>query len=180
MAPDGGLMEGLTSNFFALQHGKLVTAEEGVLSGTVRELVLQVRGAWRLWDLGCGGVVGELGAQRLASSRTLGSLPRVDPAHQGLPGLRGPLSTCPAARHRAQVAEELGVPVELRAPSISELGSFEAAFISSTSRLLLPVHELDAPDLQPPARRVLPPSELAQRLEAAVAAEIAACSEPVA
>jgi branched-subunit amino acid aminotransferase/4-amino-4-deoxychorismate lyase len=77
------------------------------------------------------------------------------------------------------VAGELGVPVELRAPYIHELGSFEAAFISSTSRLLLPVDELDVPGLQPPAHRVLPPSELAQRLEAAVAAEIAACSEPV-
>jgi hypothetical protein len=54
MAPDGSLMEGLTSNFFALQRGKLVTAEEGVLSGTVRELVLQVRRAWRLWDPGRG------------------------------------------------------------------------------------------------------------------------------
>jgi hypothetical protein len=42
MAPDGGLMEGLSSNFFVLLGGKLVTAEEGVLSGTVRELVLQV------------------------------------------------------------------------------------------------------------------------------------------
>jgi branched-subunit amino acid aminotransferase/4-amino-4-deoxychorismate lyase len=84
------------------------------------------------------------------------------------------------AHHPAQVAQQLGVPVELRAPSISELDTFEAAFVSSTSRLLLPVHEVDAPDLQPPAHRVLPPSELAQRLEAAVAAEIAACSEPVA
>lgn len=44
MEPSGGLMEGLTSNFFALQRGVLLTAEEGVLSGTVRELVLQVGG----------------------------------------------------------------------------------------------------------------------------------------
>ncbi len=42
MEPSGSLLEGLTSNFFALQQGVLLTAEEGVLSGTVRELVLQV------------------------------------------------------------------------------------------------------------------------------------------
>jgi branched-subunit amino acid aminotransferase/4-amino-4-deoxychorismate lyase len=39
------LLEGLTSNFFALDaEGAVVTAEAGVLGGTVRELVLQVRG----------------------------------------------------------------------------------------------------------------------------------------
>lgn len=38
-----GLLEGLTSNFLALDgQGALVTADEGVLSGTVRELVLEV------------------------------------------------------------------------------------------------------------------------------------------
>jgi hypothetical protein len=78
-----------------------------------------------------------------------------------------------------QVASELGIPVELCPPSIHDLASFEAAFISSTSRLLLSVHQLDAPDMQPPASRQLPASEVATRLEAAVAAEIAACSEPL-
>jgi hypothetical protein len=41
---DVGLLEGLSSNFFVLQGGCLVTAEEGVLSGTIRELVLEVGG----------------------------------------------------------------------------------------------------------------------------------------
>lgn len=41
----GGLLEGLTSNFFVLQGGGVVTAEEGVLPGTVRQLILEV-GGW--------------------------------------------------------------------------------------------------------------------------------------
>lgn len=40
----GQLLEGLTSNFFVLgPGGEVQTAEEGVLSGTVRELILEVR-----------------------------------------------------------------------------------------------------------------------------------------
>ena len=77
------------------------------------------------------------------------------------------------------MASQLGIPVELRPPSIHDLASFEAAFISSTSRLLLLVHQLDAPDMTPPSSRQLPASEMALRLEVAVAAEIAACSEPL-
>lgn len=43
VSPSGSLLEGLTSNFFALSaEGAVLTADEGVLSGTVRELVLQV------------------------------------------------------------------------------------------------------------------------------------------
>jgi branched-subunit amino acid aminotransferase/4-amino-4-deoxychorismate lyase len=41
-----------------------------------------------------------------------------------------------------QVCAERGVPVVLRAPLLSELGSWQGAFISSTSRLLLPVCEV--------------------------------------
>lgn len=41
---EGQLLEGLTSNFFVLDsQGAVVTADEGVLNGTVRELVLEVR-----------------------------------------------------------------------------------------------------------------------------------------
>lgn len=40
----GQLLEGLTSNFFVLGPGwEVQTAEEGVLNGTVRELILEVR-----------------------------------------------------------------------------------------------------------------------------------------
>jgi branched-chain amino acid aminotransferase len=38
---DGRVLEGLTSNFFAVQNGEVWTAEEGVLSGLTRALVLE-------------------------------------------------------------------------------------------------------------------------------------------
>ena len=44
VSPDGSLMEGLSSNFFALEEGAVVTAGEGVLSGTIREIILEVCG----------------------------------------------------------------------------------------------------------------------------------------
>jgi hypothetical protein len=54
--PDGDLLEGLSSNFFALHRGVVVTADEGVLSGTIREIVLEV--GPRVWCArgaeGCG------------------------------------------------------------------------------------------------------------------------------
>jgi branched-chain amino acid aminotransferase len=45
VTPDGHLLEGLTSNFFVLSdQGAVMTADAGVLNGTVRELILEVRG----------------------------------------------------------------------------------------------------------------------------------------
>lgn len=41
MVADGSILEGLTSNFFAIIDGRLWTAEEGVLSGLTRALVLE-------------------------------------------------------------------------------------------------------------------------------------------
>lgn len=40
---NGNVEEGMSSNFFAVHKGTVYTAEEGVLKGTVRELVLEVR-----------------------------------------------------------------------------------------------------------------------------------------
>ncbi len=45
VAEDGFILEGLSSNFFAIQDGQLYTAEEGVLSGLTRRLVLEEAGA---------------------------------------------------------------------------------------------------------------------------------------
>ena len=45
LAPDGSILEGLTSNFFAVIDGTLHTEEERVLSGITRSLVLEVAGA---------------------------------------------------------------------------------------------------------------------------------------
>ena len=39
---EGAVLEGTQTNFFAVQDNKLYTAQEGVLMGTVRGVVLQV------------------------------------------------------------------------------------------------------------------------------------------
>jgi len=39
---DGKILEGLSSNFFAVKNGEIWTAEEGVLSGVTRSIVLDV------------------------------------------------------------------------------------------------------------------------------------------
>jgi hypothetical protein len=40
------------------------------------------------------------------------------------------------------VCAERGIPVRLEAPLLSEMGSWQGGFITSTSRLLLPVCEV--------------------------------------
>lgn len=39
---DGTILEGLSSNFFVIMDGTLHTAGEGILPGTVRDLLLEV------------------------------------------------------------------------------------------------------------------------------------------
>jgi hypothetical protein len=59
-------MEGLSSNFFALHEGAVVTADEGVLGGTIREIVLQVRaGAGAGAGVGAGTGWGGVGRRHL-------------------------------------------------------------------------------------------------------------------
>lgn len=74
---DGQILEGFTSNFFAFVDGRLITAEEGVLEGITRSIVLEL-------------------------------------------------------------AEEL-FPVERRAPRLTEVTLFDEAFITSSSRGVVPV-----------------------------------------
>jgi branched-chain amino acid aminotransferase len=81
--PQGFLLEGLTSNFFAVSHSEVYTAGESVLAGITRGLVLE-------------------------SARRLGILVRFQPIH------------------------------------ISELASIQEAFITSSSRAVLPVCRVDA------------------------------------
>ncbi|CAI5535062.1 unnamed protein product [Closterium sp. Naga37s-1] len=89
---DGSVLEGSTSNFFAVEAGGVVvTAEEGVLKGTIRSLILSV-------------------------------------------------------------CQQQGVPVQLRAPQVGEAYKWQGAFISSTSRLLLPLDTLLLPSPQARAR----------------------------
>jgi thiol oxidase len=45
-----------------------------------------------------------------------------------------------------QVCQEQGVPVQLQPPRLSDIDSWQGAFISSTSRLLLPASEVQYTD----------------------------------
>ena len=54
---------------------------------------------------------------------------------------------------------------------------WEGAFISSTSRLLLPLDEVSLPDADPPAVRSFPRGGLVARLEQLVLQEIEGRSE---
>lgn len=68
------------------------------------------------------------------------------------------------------------------APAVQDLASWDGAFISSTSRLALPLDELAAPDYSPPLARRWERHggcELVQRLERLVLARIEAHSEPL-
>mmetsp|Transcript_12386 Transcript_12386/g.14220 ORF Transcript_12386/g.14220 Transcript_12386/m.14220 type:complete len:305 (-) Transcript_12386:532-1446(-) len=90
VSPNGELMEGLSSNFFAIQDGAVHTAGDGILKGTVRQVILDV-------------------------------------------------------------CKENQVPIVFTPPNVATIMNWEAAFISSTSRLLLPldeIHVLNEDDLQ--------------------------------
>ena len=77
----GCLFEGLQTNFYVMKDGKLQTAGEGILEGTVRKLLLEE-------------------------------------------------------------CEKENIGVDLQPPRMDEMESWQGAFISSTSRLLLPVSEI--------------------------------------
>jgi branched-chain amino acid aminotransferase len=78
----GDILEGLSSNFFAIRDGKLITVEEGVLAGITRGLVIDAAGL-------------------------------------------------------------LDFPVEYRAVNIAEISATDEAFITSASRGILPVKQVD-------------------------------------
>ena len=155
MDASGAIMEGLSSNFFAVLNGTLYTAGEGVLAGTVREVALAV-------------------------------------------------------------ARREGVPVSLTPPHLEDLPAWEGCFITSTSRLLLPVDEATvlaeprtasesrasseagssegspspggagssasgsrSPPAAPPPTRRFERGGLVGRLERLVLADVEACSEPL-
>jgi branched-chain amino acid aminotransferase len=79
---DGRVLEGLSSNFFAVKDGEIWTAEEGVLSGITRAQVLEVIRA-------------------------------------------------------------LKIPLQLVGPRMEELADIDEAFLTSASRAVLPVTEID-------------------------------------
>ncbi len=79
---NGCVLEGLSSNFFAIWQGKLWTAEEGVLSGITRSLVLEE-------------------------------------------------------------ADRMGLPIHYRSVAKADLSRVDEAFITSASRAVLPVVQID-------------------------------------
>ena len=48
ISSDGAILEGLSSNFFAVKDGMLFTAGEGILQGTVRNVVLELAAAEKI------------------------------------------------------------------------------------------------------------------------------------
>ncbi len=77
----GCILEGLSSNFFAIQNAELRTADDGMLAGIARKVVLQI----------CQGIL----------------------------------------------------PVKREAPRVGEISDFSEAFLTSSSRGIIPVVELD-------------------------------------
>jgi branched-chain amino acid aminotransferase len=80
--PDGYILEGTTSNFYAVKKGELWTAGEGVLEGIARKIVLQV-------------------------------------------------------------ARECAVPVRLEAVQVDEIARLDECALSSSSRAIVPIVEID-------------------------------------
>lgn len=77
----GSLLEGVSSNFYVVQEGALVTADQGILEGTVRNRIVTL-------------------------------------------------------------CQKYEIPLKLQAPAAREWGQWKGAFITSTSRLVLPVDQL--------------------------------------
>lgn len=81
----GGVLEGMSSNVFVVEDGKVVTPDNGILVGTVRNLVLEV-------------------------------------------------------------CQREGIPITFAAPKMDDANKWEGMFITSTSRLVLPVDSAELPD----------------------------------
>ncbi|MGB0387847.1 MAG: aminotransferase class IV [Ardenticatenaceae bacterium] len=79
---EGGVLEGLSSNFFGIRDGTLITADEGVLPGLTRSLILDE-------------------------------------------------------------VQKAGIPLRFESLPAEELSDLDEAFISSTSRAVLPIVEVD-------------------------------------
>lgn len=103
---DGAILEGLSSNFFAVRGGVLHTAEEGVLPGSTRTMVLEE-------------------------------------------------------------AEAAGCPLRLQPIMLTELAELEEAFISSTTRMVLPLVQIDDVPIGPGS-----PGSLTRHLAARVQARL--------
>ncbi|TMW68559.1 hypothetical protein Poli38472_006027 [Pythium oligandrum] len=121
MEPDSHhLLEGSQTNFYTFQQGKIYTAEEGILKGTVRSLVLDV-------------------------------------------------------------CKKEGIPVVLEPPTLEAVDSWDACFISSTSRLVLGAGsiEYDHPASKTRQVRTFERSAVLDRISDAVRASVLTRSSDV-
>ena len=82
VGPSGEVLEGLSSNFFAIRDGVLITPDEGILPGLTRSLILDE-------------------------------------------------------------AQKAGIPVRFEGLPVGDLRSLDEAFISSTSRAVLPITTIE-------------------------------------
>jgi branched-subunit amino acid aminotransferase/4-amino-4-deoxychorismate lyase len=73
------------------------------------------------------------------------------PRHQASDGLEN-------KPYNLQVCQEQGVPVQLQAPQMCDIDIWRGAFISSTSRLLLPVCEVQYEKEGQPCKKVRSPT----------------------
>ena len=97
---------------------------------------------------------------------------------------------CCSHCQKSSVAAAAWPAVVLEPPLLADLDRWEGAFITSTSRLLLPLNEISVPPPSPPSEGSSAPTTtlvrsfelgggLVQRLEAAVLDAVVASSEPL-
>ena len=187
----GAIFEGTQTNFFAIKGGTVHTAPDGaVLSGTVRRLVLEVcaregfpvsfepPSVDDVWGIAAAAAAAAADSAQLSSSRSASEA-------TGRGGASAPSISSTSIVSTPSVAS-----------SSEGVSPWEAAFLTSTSRLVLPIDEVilplpasaaaDAavaalPEGRATAERIVVPipsssSALLRRIEALVAAEIAAHS----
>lgn len=78
-----------------------------------------------------------------------------------------------------RVCAQHNIPVVLQPPNLKDLHLWEAAFVSSTSRLLLQLDEIQVADTEPAVVRKFEQSDVARKLDKWVYEDVLAHSEPI-
>jgi branched-subunit amino acid aminotransferase/4-amino-4-deoxychorismate lyase len=78
-------------------------------------------------------------------------------------------------------AEDMDIPIVLKAPSLDDFDGWDAAFVSSTSRMLLPIDYMSVPDVVPKRERYfdIDSNSMVVELEERVRLDILSNSEPL-
>ncbi len=109
LGPDDTILEGSTSNFFAVLHGRLRTAGEGVLVGITRTLVLEIARTVLPVDLQ-GVILADLPsvAEAFLTSSSRGILPVVTIDERAVgSGVPGPMTTALRQLYLRRVEQDL-------------------------------------------------------------------------